>query len=61
MVLEALVYLALKHLVGPLARENFIGFSCHESCKLYTVHVKVKDSSLPRYDAVWQGSCLVAF
>ena len=61
MVLETLVYSAFKHLVGPLAREKFVGFSCHESCKLYTVQIKVKDLGLLKYDAVWQGWCLVAF
>ena len=61
MALETLVFSALNHLVWPLARKRFIGFSRHESYKLYTVHVKVKDSSLPRYGAVWQGWCLLAF
>jgi len=42
MVFETMVYLALKHLVGPLAREKFIAFSRHESCKLYTVQIKAK-------------------
>jgi hypothetical protein len=61
MVLETLVYSALNHLVRPLARENFIEFSRLESSKLYTLHIKVKDSSLTRYDAVWQGWRFLAF